>query len=128
MAGKAGGNHSSGDRLRSVADGLQGVTTPLVLGWTVEGDGLRLSCRTPNGELAFDDWGRSESLRTGEGKPVRVAPALALLDAGRGEVQPDGSLWLPSDAVASLQPANLDGLSLPPAAPFTIRVDKSGIL
>jgi hypothetical protein len=111
-----------------MAKGLRAVTAIPTLRWSIDGDGLRLYCQLEDEELPFDEWGRREDLRTSDGARVRLAPALALAEADRAEVRPDGSLWLPSETVASLQPADLAGLGLPAAAPFTIRIDKTGIL
>jgi hypothetical protein len=51
-----------------------------------------------------------------------------LIDADQAEPREDGSAWIPDTSVAEMRPSELEGLGLPAAAPFTLRIEKSGLL
>lgn len=103
--------------------------TAAILYWENEVDGVRFSCNCDGSLTPFEQWGLISDLRTPSGVPARIAPILCLIDEGLGELGEGGTtVRLPETALADLRPSELEGLGLPPIGPFTLRIEKSGLL
>ena len=96
------------------------------LDWAKDSDGFLFTCHDGGDGIPFDDWG-TRSLLAASGSPVSLAPLFRVVDEGLARVE-SNRVWLPDGVVAKMRDAELRGLGLPPAAPFTLRLDKSGLL
>lgn len=98
-----------------------------VLFWSVHDDEMRFTCTAHGEEIPVEQWAVHQQLTTSTGASARVAPLLAALESEVGTVD-QNAICVPAEWVSTLSPSELTSLGLPPAAPFSVRLDKTGLL